>query len=71
MSHLFDPAWLLLIPFLTILAFTLWALWNFSDEIRMGRRRRIRRAIQGHQVRIYAPKPTVIRFRRSHDKEAA
>jgi hypothetical protein len=71
MSHLFDPAWLLLIPFFVVLAFTVWALWNFTEEIRIGRRRRIRRPLYGHQVQIYSPEPTVLRFRRSIDKEAA
>jgi hypothetical protein len=71
MSHLFDPAWLLLIPFLIIVTFTLWALWNFSAEIRIGKRRRIRRTIYGHQVQIYSPEKAVLRFNRPRDKEAA
>jgi hypothetical protein len=71
MSHLFDPAWLLLNPFLLIVTFTVWALWNFSQEIRVGKRRRIRRAIHGHQVQIYSPEKAVLRFTRTRDKEAA
>jgi hypothetical protein len=71
MSHLFDPAWLLLIPFLIVVMFAVWTLWNFSEEIRIGKRRRIRRAIYGHQVQIYPPDTAVLRFTRSHDKEAA
>lgn len=71
MTHLFDPAWLLLIPFLITLTFTVWALWNFSAEIRIGKRRRIRRAFYGHQVQIYSPERAVLRFARSRDKEAA
>jgi hypothetical protein len=71
MSHLFDPAWLLLIPFLIIVTFTVWTLWHFSEEIRTGKRRRIRRAIYGHQVQIYPPERAVLRFTRTRDKEAA
>ena len=71
MSHMIDPAWFLLVPFLAILAFTVWALWNFSDELRTERRRRVRRSLYGYQVRIYQPEPPVLRFRRSHEKEAA
>jgi hypothetical protein len=73
MSHIFDPAWLLLIPFLAILSFALWALWSFSDELRQGRRRRVRRPIYGHQVKVYLPEPRqpVLRFSRRRDQEAA
>lgn len=69
--HLFDPAWLLLIPFLTILAFSLWALWHFSDELRQGKRRRIRSAaLYGHQVKIYVPQQPALRFHRERDHAA-
>jgi hypothetical protein len=70
---MFDPAWLLLIPFLIVLSFTVWALCHFSDELRRGKRRRIRSAIYGHQVKIYIPEPQqrVLRFRGSRDHEAA
>jgi hypothetical protein len=71
MSHILDPAWLLLIPFITIVAFSVWALWNFSGELRVGRRRRARHPVYGFQVRIYSPQPPVLRFRRRHDNQAA
>jgi hypothetical protein len=71
MSHLFDPTWLLLIPFLIIVMFTVWTLWNFSAEIRIGKRRRVRSTIYGHQVLIYSPEKAVLRFTRTRDKEAA
>jgi len=73
MSHIFDPAWLLVIPFLAILIFAVWVLWNFSGELRQGRRRRVRSVLYGHQVKIYIPEPQrpVLRFRRSRDDEAA
>jgi hypothetical protein len=69
--HIFDPAWLLLIPFLVILAFSIWVLWHFSDELRQGRRRRIRGAtLYGHQVNIYEAQPEVLRFRRDRNQAA-
>lgn len=74
MSHAFDPAWLLLIPFLVILSFTVWALWHFSDDLRQGRRRRVRNAaLYGHRVKIYIPEPRqpASRFDRRRDHEAA
>jgi hypothetical protein len=71
MPHVFDPAWLLLIPFLAVLAFSMWVLWNFSEEIRIGKRHRVRRAIYGHQVQIYSPERAVLRFTHPRDKEAA
>jgi len=73
MSHTFDPTWLLVIPFLAILIFAMWALWNFSGELRKGKRRRVRSAMYGHQVKIYIPDShrPVLRFRRRRDDEAA
>jgi hypothetical protein len=71
MSHLIDPTWLLLIPFLTILTFCVWALWNFSGELHTGKRRRIHRTFYAHEVQIYWPEQPVSRFRHSRDKEAA
>jgi hypothetical protein len=62
---------LLLIPLGAILIFSTWALWNFSAELRASRRRRVRRPTYTHQVKIYTPPQPVLRFRRSHDKEAA
>ena len=73
MPHFFDPVLLLLIPFLIVLSFTLWALWHFSDELRQGKRRRIRSApLYGHQVKIYIPDPQqpAMRFRRRDDQAA-
>lgn len=72
MSHHLDLAFLLLIPLLIVSAFTFWVLWNFTRELRQGRRRRVRssRLIYGHEVRIYEPEPQVLRFRRHRDHEA-
>ena len=69
--QMFDPAWLLLIPFLLILAFSVWVLWHFSDELRQGRRRRIRSdTLHGHQVKIYEAPPEVLRLRRGRNQAA-
>jgi len=69
--RMFDPAWLLLIPFLVILAFLVTVLWHFSDELRQGRRRRVRSTTHyGHQVKISEAQQPVLRFRR-HRNEAA
>jgi hypothetical protein len=70
MLHSIDPAWLLLIPFLIILALAVWVLWSFSDELRAGKRRRIRRTDYTPEVRIYWPDTYAPRFRRRRDKEA-
>jgi hypothetical protein len=70
MSHAFDPVLLLIIPFGLVLAFCVWVLWNFSAELRTGKRRRVRR-VSGPEIRIYFPPQQVIRFRRRHDNEAA
>ncbi len=71
MSHTIDPTWLLLIPFFIVLTFAVWALWNFSGELRTGKRRRSRRVLYSHEVRVYWPARDVPRFRRNRDKEAA
>ena len=71
MPQVSDRAWLLLIPFLAILAFEVWVLWSFSAEIRRGQRRRVRSAVAGHQIDIYAPQGPVLRFRSSREREAA
>ena len=73
MSHFIEPVFLQLIPFLMVLAFMLWVLWNFTQELRQGRRRRIRSSAQlyGHPVKIYAPERQVLAFRRHPGNEAA
>jgi hypothetical protein len=71
MSTTIDATWLLLIPLCSVLGFTVWALWNFSSELRAGRRRRVHRIPYIPEVRIYRPTSQIARFRRSHDKEAA
>lgn len=71
MSNNFDATLLLMIPLGAILAFCFWALWGFSKELHTGRRRRVRRTAYYPQVLIYARSPLVLRFRRSHDQEAA
>ena len=70
MTHAFDPVSLLLIPFGLVLAFCVLVLWNFSKELRVGKRRRVRRTYEP-EIRIYRPPERVIRFRRDHGKEAA
>jgi hypothetical protein len=72
-SHFIEPVFLQLIPFLMVLAFMLWVLWNFTQELRQGRRRRIRSSAQlnGHPVKIYAPERQVLAFRRHPGNEAA
>jgi hypothetical protein len=72
MFHVLELLLLLLTPFLIVVTFTIWVLWNFSRELRQGRRRRVRgSALYGHPVKIYAPERQVIRFRRSRNDEAA
>ena len=70
MSHVFDPISLLMIPFGLVLAFCVWALWNFSEELRARKRRRVRRASEP-EIRVYWPPERAIRFRRGYGKEAA
>ncbi len=71
MSTPINAPWLLLIPFCAILFFNVWALWNFSNELRRGKRRRVRRTPYYPPTRIYTPPARVVRFRRRHDSEAA
>ena len=71
MSQMSPLAWYLLLPFLAILAFEVYALWNFSEELRRGRRRRIRNNVYGHRINIYPPPRPVLRFRRDREDEAA
>jgi hypothetical protein len=71
MFNTIGATWLLLIPFGLMLAFCVWALWSFSDELRAGKRRRVHRALHDPYVRVYWPTVRIARFRRSRDKEAA
>lgn len=73
MIHILEPWLLLLIPFLIVLPFSFWVLWKFTQELRQGRRRRIRSSalLYGHQVKIYTPERPVLRVRRGRDHEAA
>lgn len=71
MSNSIDATVLLMIPLGAALAFCVWALWGFSSELRAGGRHRVRRNSNTTQVMIYAPPQPLLRFRRSHDQEAA
>ena len=71
MPNTIDATLLLMIPLGAVLAFCIWALWGFSSELRAGGRQRVRRNSNTTQVMIYAPPQPVLRFSRSHDKEAA
>jgi len=71
MPQMSGQAWYLLIPILAILAFEVYALWNFSEELRRGRRRRIRNTVYGHRINIYPFRTPVLRFRRDREDEAA
>jgi hypothetical protein len=71
MSNSIDATMLLMIPFGAALAFCIWALWGFSNEIRAGGRQRVRRSANATQVLVYAPPQPALRFRRCHDQEAA
>jgi hypothetical protein len=70
MSYAFDPILLLMIPFGLVLAFCVWALWNFSEELRAGKRHRIRRTSSEPEIRIYWRPERAIRFRHGDGKEA-
>jgi hypothetical protein len=70
-SNTFDATLLLMIPLGAVLVFCFFALWGFSKELRTGRRRRVSRTAYYPRVLIYAPPQQVLRFRRSHDREAA
>ena len=71
MPNATDATLLMMIPLGAVLAFCIWALWGFSNELRAGARQRLRRPEYTHQVTIYAPPQPVHRFSRSHDSEAA
>ena len=71
MPQMSSQAWYLLIPIFAILGFEVWALWNFSEELRRGRRRRMRSTDYRRRNRIYPPLRPVLRFRRDREDEAA
>lgn len=66
-----DATWFLFLPFVSILAFAVFVLWKFSQELRAGKRRRDRRIPNAVKVQIHTPPADVLRFRRNHEKEAA